>query len=311
VLAPGVTLNGAYVIRDVCGEGGMAIVYRAWQPARKRIVAVKSLHPRLAANPEFLRRFQAEADALASIRHPNIVSAFDRGVHESHYYFVMEYVDGETLDSLILGDRMDMTMWRRVVKGCRDALGHLHRRGMAHLDIKPSNILVDCRGRVKLGDFGIARIVGPDPELMKADGTSSYMAPERRADPSTVDCRSDIYSLGLAFYKMFARRNPTSLFPTPSQANPKVPPAIDDVIFRATRPDPETRYQDVRNFCDDLLRAMRTDPRDRSLSARLTPGRLGRMLVEAAEALAQRFRRPGRGRPTLRRSADLNTGQGD
>lgn len=259
----GEQLAGNFVIESQLGQGGMSIVYKAVQKSLSRPVAVKVLHSRFARDREFIARFEAEAGALAALQHPNIVNIIDRGHDGDHYFFVMEYVEGETLDQLIIANRLAPTDWRRVIGACREALDYIHRRGVVHRDIKPSNILVGREGLVKLGDFGIAHIVTTDPleqarlQSPRTVGTANYMAPEQTSDPAGVDHRADIYSLGVTFYKMFTRSLPIGDFPMPSEANTDVPISVDDVIRRAMAHDRDARYQSAQAFCDDLLKALK------------------------------------------------------
>ncbi|MEQ8822264.1 MAG: serine/threonine-protein kinase [Sumerlaeia bacterium] len=260
----GETLAGNFVISEPIGEGGMATVYKALQKSLNRQVAVKVLHPRFSRSKEFVSRFDAEAGALASLQHPNIVNIIDKGSDTGRYFFIMEHVEGRTLDQLIIDNDLTFQDWRNVIEACREALDYVHKRGVVHRDIKPSNILMDKERRVKIGDFGIAHIVGGDEgeaahvsQPQRAVGTANYMAPEQTADPASVDHRADIYSLAVAFYKMFCRQLPVGAFPSPSEANHSVPVAVDEVIFRAMCPDRDDRYQTVREFCDELLKALK------------------------------------------------------
>jgi serine/threonine protein kinase len=264
VLPPGHLLAGSFEIEEVIGQGGMAVVYRAIQKSLNRPVAIKALHDRFARDPEFIARFEAEAGALASLSHPNIVNIIDRG-HEGHcYFFVMECVEGKTLDQLIIQNALTLADWRRVVQACCEGLEYVHRRGVVHRDIKPSNILVSTENVIKIGDFGIAHIVrGGDgangtTEKPRAVGTAFYMAPEQISDPASVDHRADIYSLGVTFYKMLARQMPSpERFEPPSEINNSVPPAVDRVLAKAMAPNRADRYDSVRLFCDDMLKALR------------------------------------------------------
>ncbi|MBX3728230.1 MAG: protein kinase [Candidatus Sumerlaeia bacterium] len=264
VLPAGHLLAGSFEIQEVIGQGGMAVVYRAIQKSLNRPVAIKALHDRFARDPEFISRFEAEAGALASLSHPNIVNIIDRG-HEGHcYFFVMECVEGKTLDQLIIQNALVLADWRRVVQACCEGLEYVHRRGVVHRDIKPSNILVGTENLIKIGDFGIAHIVrGGDgtngtTEKPRAVGTAYYMAPEQISDPASVDQRADIYSLGVTFYKMLARQMPSAeRFEAPSELNDSVPPPVDRVLAKAMARNRVDRYDSVRLFCDDMLKALR------------------------------------------------------
>ncbi|MEO8376055.1 MAG: serine/threonine-protein kinase [Candidatus Sumerlaeota bacterium] len=251
VLRQGIVLANSYEIISQIGEGGMAIVYRANQKSLNRPVAVKALHPKLSKDPEFVKRFEAESGVLATMSHPNIVSIIDRGIQDQVYYFVMEFIDGQSLDDKIIENKLTSQHWRDV-----------HKRGMVHRDIKPSNIMITGDGRVKLADFGITHIIAGDKSVdmstsSRQMGTTHYMAPEQINDAATVDHRADIYSLAVAFYKMMTRKMAIGEFPAPSLVNNEIPVSVDAVIYQALAPDRDERYQTAREFCDQLLRALK------------------------------------------------------
>lgn len=259
-LEPGRTIGYNYEIIERIGEGGMAVVYKARQKSLNRFVAIKALHPRFAQDESFIERFEAESGALASLSHANIVTIIDRGAEENIYFFVMEFVDGEDLDRKIIERKLKPADWRNVIAACRDALEYIHKRGVVHRDIKPSNILVSAEGQIKIGDFGIAHIVAGDQavEITSSGpiGTTYYMSPEQASDPANVDARADIYSLAVAFYKMMTRSMPEGDFAPPSDINQEVPVAVDAVLLQAMAFDREERHRSVKEFCDELLRAM-------------------------------------------------------
>lgn len=288
ILTPGQVLGNNYEVVEQIGEGGMAVVYKARQKSLNRFVAIKALHPKLAKDPEFVTRFEAESGALAALSHPNVISILERGNEQSVFYFIMEYIDGQDLDQKIIANSLTPNDWRQVVAACTDALEYVHKRGIIHRDIKPSNILVDSEGRVKLGDFGIAHIISGDGEdqeakdRMKAMGTAHYMAPEQKDAPATVDARADIYALGVAYYKMMTRMLPIGEYPAPSEANPQVPVAVDKVLARAMMHDREDRFASVREFSDELQRALK-DQTMSITSALNYRGRSGSSLYSGAD----------------------------
>lgn len=267
ILKKGQILANNYEIQSSIGEGGMAVVYKAWQKSLGRAVAVKALHPRLAKDDEFVKRFDAEAGALAGLSHPNIINIIEKGCENDIYFFIMEYIDGEDLDQKIIANTLTVNDWRKVVDACADALEYVHKRGIIHRDIKPSNILVDADNRVKIGDFGIAHMIQGEEEdtngsdsqeqSSRALGTKHYMAPEQSINSSDVDHRADIFSLGVAFYKMMTRKLPVGDYPAPSEVNSDIPVSVDEVLFRAMAYDPDDRYQSVREFCDAMQKALK------------------------------------------------------
>lgn len=276
-LEEGRILVGNYQIVTQVGQGGMATVYKALQLSLNREVALKVLLPRFALDREFIHRFEAESGALASLSHPNIVSIIDRGAEDDLYFFIMEFVDGPTLDDKIIGKSLTPADWRNIVSGCSGALEYIHKRKVVHRDIKPSNILLDKEGLVKIGDFGIVHIVeGAEDDIdrrrERALGTQHYMAPEQIHDPGNVDHRADIYSLGVTFYKMFTRRLPTGEFAAPSDMNKDVPVAVDPVILQALATDREERFSTAKEFCDALLDALRNQTLNITSGMRLKKG---------------------------------------
>jgi predicted Ser/Thr protein kinase len=233
---------------SLIGQGGMGAVYKARQPALDRFVALKILPLQAAPGVDFAERFNREARALAKLSHPNIVAVYDFGQAGALHYFIMEFVDGANLRQLIRSGRLAPREALAVVPQICDALQFAHDEGVVHRDIKPENILVDRRGRVKITDFGLAKILGIETGASRLTregqvmGTPHYMAPEQVERPQTVDHRADIYSLGVVFYEMLTGELPLGKFPAPSQ-KVQVDVRLDEVVLHALEKEPERRYQ--------------------------------------------------------------------
>lgn len=236
---------------ELIGRGGMGFVFKARQPHLDRWVALKLLPDKLARDPQFAERFNREGRVLAKLNHPNIVSVYDFGKADEFYYLLMEYVDGVNLRQAMQAGRFTPQEALVIVPKICEALQYAHEQGVLHRDIKPENILLDAKGRVKIADFGIAKLVGEDrPEVTLTGtgatlGTPHYMAPEQLESPNQVDHRADIYSLGVVFYEMLTGELPIGRFEPPSTRTP-VSPSVDEVVFRALEKDREKRYQSAR-----------------------------------------------------------------
>ena len=235
-------------IIELLGKGGMGAVYKARQPGLDRIVALKILPPQTARGPGFIERFNREARALAKLNHPNIVGVYEFGQVNGLPFFVMEYVDGLNLRQLEQAGKLSPREALQIVPQICEALQFAHDEGIVHRDIKPENILLDKRGRVKIADFGIAKMLGHAPEVAITEtggaiGTPHYMAPEQMEKPTTVDHRADIFSLGVVFYEMLTGELPLGRFGPPSSRKVEVDVRLDDVVLRALERDPELRYQ--------------------------------------------------------------------
>ena len=256
---------------EFIGRGGMGAVYKARQKELDRIVALKILPPGIGKDPAFAERFAREAKALAKLNHPGIVTIHDFGRADGLYFFVMEFVDGVNLRQLLAGSRVSPREALAIVPQICDALQFAHDQGIVHRDIKPENILLDRRGRVKVADFGLAKIVEgragsplpadsggatsggahgvmrPADELTEAGkvmGTPAYMAPEQVEHPSEVDHRADIYALGVVFYQMLTGELPGKHLEPPSK-KVQIDVRLDEVVLRALEKRPELRYQQV------------------------------------------------------------------
>jgi len=205
-------------ILQLLGQGGMGAVYQARQTKLDRLVAIKILPPEVARDPAFAERFTREARALARLNHPNIVTVHDFGDVDGLYYFTMEYVNGHNLRDLLQAGALPADQTRAIVPQLCDALQYAHDEGLVHRDIKPENILLDKKGRVKIADFGLARLVGLTPTYLTLTGTHEvmgtllYMAPEQMKRTHTVDHRADIYSLGVVLYEMLTGELPLGRF---------------------------------------------------------------------------------------------------
>src|SRR5215510_898957 len=255
---------GHYQIVAPLGEGGMAAVYKAYQPSMERHVAVKVLPRHMATSDEFVARFKREAKLLAQLQHPHILPVFDYGESEGYPYIVMPFLQSGTLADLMKKQRLPMSEVRRIITQLGDALGYAHARGMIHRDIKPSNVLIDERGNCLLTDFGLARMVEASAKLTTSGaimGTPAYMSPEQGAG-SQVDRRSDIYSLGIILYEMVTSRVPyvaetpiavvfkhiQDPLPSARKFNPALPESIELVLLKALAKSPEDRFQTAEDF---------------------------------------------------------------
>jgi hypothetical protein len=262
-------------IQALIGSGGMGAVYRARQPELDRIVAVKIL-PQVTENAEaYEQRFLREARALARLNHPNIITVFDFGKTEGLYYFIMEYVDGVTLRDAIAGGQLTAQDALAIVSQLCDSLQFAHEEGIVHRDIKPENILLDQRGRVKVADFGLAKLVGQDAAsenltgTQQVMGTMRYMAPEQMGGSKQVDHRADIYSLGVVFYELLTGELPLGWFAPPSK-RAAIDVRLDEVVLRTLDSEPSRRYQqasDVKSAVQSISAAPHQPPPAAAVSA--------------------------------------------
>ena len=239
-----------YKIIKLIGQGGMGLVLEAIQVSLDRKVAIKVLPQHLSRNPDFVKRFNLEATALAKLSHPNIVSIIDRGNKDNCYYFVMEFIEGvkllkiQDLRQALDNDKLDPGLIRNIGIQTARALEHAHFLGIFHRDIKPANILLDSSWNVKVTDFGIAAlrsVQGGETQIGQAMGTIGYMAPEQIKDASSVDGRADIYSLGVVLYECLTGILPAGLYIPPSKANPTIEKGWDDLLDAMLHPTREKR----------------------------------------------------------------------
>jgi tRNA A-37 threonylcarbamoyl transferase component Bud32 len=271
-------------ILELVGHGGMGMVYKARQPQLNRLVALKILSPALSGDPAFAGRFAREAQSLAKLNHSHVVTVYDFGQAGEFYYFLMEYVDGENLHTLLQEERPTWEVTRRLMGEICQALQYAHEEGVVHRDIKPSNILIDKKGRIKIADFGLARLAGdaaPRPALTTVVmGTPHYMAPEQVETPAMVDHRADLYALGVILYQMLTGELPLGHFEPPSKTA-GVDPRLDPVVLRALAKNPATRYQQANDFKADLEAAALPAPR-RPRATEPGASRPGRFLAQFA-----------------------------
>lgn len=263
----GKMLDDRYEIREIIGEGGMAIVYRALDHRLNRDVAVKIMRDEMAADEDFRRRFCTESHAVAMLSHPNIVAVYDVSHNDNVEYIVMELVDGITLKQYM--ERKGMVAWKEVVhftKQISKALAHAHERVIIHRDIKPQNIMLLRDGTIKVGDFGIAALENEVYENNgEAIGSIHYIAPEQ-ARGECPDARSDIYSLGVMMYEMLtgglpftgntlgeiAVQHMNAKPVPPHEKNPEIPLELERITLKAMNAELSERYQSANALLSDL-----------------------------------------------------------
>jgi tRNA A-37 threonylcarbamoyl transferase component Bud32 len=248
-------------VLELCGQGGMGIVYKARHTRLDRIVALKVLHQDASRDPAFAERFLREARALARLSHPGIVGVHDFGEVDGLFYLVMEFVDGVDLRRTIRGGELAPRQALSIVRELCDALQYAHDEGIVHRDIKPENVLIDRRGRVKIADFGLAKLAGAAMSGAGAltatgqvMGTPHYMAPEQIERPHDVDHRADIYSLGVVLYEMLTGSLPLGRFEAPSR-RVDIDVRLDEIVLRTLEREPARRYQhavDVKTDVDGM-----------------------------------------------------------
>ena len=271
----GKILGNRYELLEKIGGGGMALVYKAKCRLLNRFVAVKILRPEFINDEEFVKRFKIEAQAAASLSHPNIVSIYDVGHEEDVHYIIMEFVHGITLKDYILQKKK--LPWKEAVKisiQICSAIEHAHRNHIVHRDIKPHNILFTEEGIVKVTDFGIARAVSSSTITMVGStiGSVHYFSPEQ-ARGGYTDEKSDLYSLGIALYEMVTGRLPfdgetpvaialkhiQDQAVRPVDVDESVPSAVNDIIMKAIKKEQNKRYQTASEMLQDLNRVL-TEP---------------------------------------------------
>ena len=253
---------GQFQIKDELGRGGMAVVYKGYQPSLDRWVAIKTLPTESAGNRDMVSRFHREAEAMVALNHTNIVQIIDKGEEGGLYYFAMEFVDGPSLQDLLKQEQMSMDLLFDVACQVCDGLEYAHRKGIVHRDMNPGNVLYEqATGLAKIADFGIARLTKKPEEMITLTatnvgmGTMNYMAPEQKTDAASVDHRADIYSVGVMIYEMFTGKLPMGRFKMPTQLNPQLPRKLDEIVTKCLDANPEDRYDDIGQLKADLEQA--------------------------------------------------------
>ncbi|WP_286884346.1 Stk1 family PASTA domain-containing Ser/Thr kinase [Aneurinibacillus sp. UBA3580] len=285
----GKRIGGRYEIEQQIGEGGMAIVYRARDTLLNRTVALKVLRSQFGNDDDFVARFHREAQAAASLSHPNVVNIYDIGQEDDMYYIVMEYVEGMTLKKYINGHApLDVKEAVDIAVQICDALDHAHQNELIHRDIKPHNILINKFGRIKVTDFGIARAVSSVTITHTGSvlGSVHYFSPEQ-AKGIAAGAKSDLYSLGVVLYEMltgelpFSGDSPISValkhlqetYVLPRKLRPEIPQSLENVIIRAMAKEPMYRYESAREMLEDLQTSL--SPERRNEPVYLLPEKYG------------------------------------
>jgi serine/threonine-protein kinase len=260
---------GHYRVLEKLGEGGMGVVYKAQDMKLKRQVVLKFIHPHLTADREATGRFEREAQAAAALNHPNIITVHEIGEVQDQIFIVMEYVQGGSLRDEMRRSSMSIGRAADIGRQISEGLSEAHQAGIVHRDVKPENILIDKSGRVKIADFGLARIKGITRLTKEAStlGTLKYMSPEQFQNKA-ADNRTDIWSLGVMLYEMLTGDLPfqgdyeAALMyavlnekpGSPSHHRPDVPTIFEDIILRCLEKDPGRRYQKTMDIAGELRR---------------------------------------------------------
>lgn len=269
---------GSYRLVQKLGAGGMAEVYKSYQPRLDRYVAIKFIRPELAVDTGFRTRFEQEARAIARLSHSNIVHIYDFGEEEKRYFLVMEFIEGQTLKDYLQtefknGRQIPLTLAISIISQVAAALDYAHSHNIIHRDVKPDNILISDKGRAVLNDFGIARITDRGEGMTQtgmAMGTPAYMSPEQiQGNKEQLGPPTDIYSLGIITYELLTGHTPFTAdtpfavmlkhlndpIPLPRQLNPVLPEALERVLLKVLAKDPADRYQTAGAFVQALHQA--------------------------------------------------------
>jgi hypothetical protein len=299
---------GNYEIVELVGRGGMASVYRAFQPSMNRDVAIKIISQSISENPSFVQRFKNEAQLIAQLEHPHILPVYDFGEQDGLLYIVMRYLSTGTLADKIEPGGMTLKAIETTFPQVALALDHAHSQGIIHRDLKPANVLIDRHGNAFLTDFGIAKSVESTMHLTRTDsvvGTPTYMSPEQGLGED-LDARSDIYALGILLFEMLTGKLPfegdTAMVvmlkhinqppPRPSEVRVGIHQALEAVVMRALAKNPDQRYQRAREMADALKYAVAV------ATGQTPPPGLQRTLIETDSATKPAQAPSAGGQPT-------------
>jgi eukaryotic-like serine/threonine-protein kinase len=263
---------GDYELLEEIARGGMGVVYRARQLSLNRIVALKVVLHGPFSSPDFVRRFRNEAEATATLRHPNIIPIYEVGEYDGHHFLSMEFIDGQNLADLVREQPLSARRAAGYAKSIAEAVHHAHQRGVLHRDLKPSNVLLDAFDQPRVTDFGLAKILDHDAEITVTGqvlGSPNHMPPEQAAgNLSQATAQSDIYSLGSILYQLIAGRPPfqgatlsellaqvqgSEPIP-PRHLNPGVPADLQSICLKCLQKEPSRRYRSARELAEDLGR---------------------------------------------------------
>jgi WD40 repeat protein/tRNA A-37 threonylcarbamoyl transferase component Bud32 len=275
---PIVRYFGDYELLEQIAQGGMGIVYKARQISLNRLVAVKMIRSGLLATDSDVKRFNAEAEAAANLRHPGIVPIYEVGVHDGQHYYSMEYVEGRDLSQIVHGNPLVAAKAAAYVRDMAEIVEYSHREGVLHRDLKPANVLIDANDRVRITDFGLAKRVGSDADLTTTGqviGTPKYMSPEQAAaQHALIGPASDVYALGSILYELLTGRAPFRSDSAidilrqiqeddpirPQLLNARLPKDLETICLKCLEKEPRRRYASANDLADELGRYLRGEP---------------------------------------------------